>query len=133
MTLVDTSIVSTHDRTAWPDHTNRRRRPTAEAYEARLAVEGLVDVVSTEGVTEGLDMESDRLLFEDVRARNRQPAAVKIQGHRRVETPTVPGPDARLHMRQEDHLYQPALSETHCRLASATARPSHCEESLRGD
>ena len=30
-------------------------------------------------------------------------------------------------------LYQPALSETHCRLASATARPSHCEESLRGD
>ena len=31
------------------------------------------------------------------------------------------------------HLYQPALSETHCRLASATARPSHCEESLRGD
>ena len=33
MTLVDTSIVSTPDRTAWPDHTNRRRRPTAEAYE----------------------------------------------------------------------------------------------------
>ena len=31
------------------------------------------------------------------------------------------------------HLYQPALSETHCRLASATARQSHCEESLRGD
>ena len=31
------------------------------------------------------------------------------------------------------NLYQPALSETHCRLASATARPSHCEESLRGD
>ena len=30
-------------------------------------------------------------------------------------------------------LYQPALSETHCRLASATARQSHCEESLRGD
>ena len=30
-------------------------------------------------------------------------------------------------------LYQPALSETHCRLASATARSSHCEESLRGD
>ena len=30
-------------------------------------------------------------------------------------------------------LYQPALSETHCRLVSATARPSHCEESLRGD
>ena len=30
-------------------------------------------------------------------------------------------------------LYQPALSETHCRLASSTARPSHCEESLRGD
>ena len=29
--------------------------------------------------------------------------------------------------------YQPALSETHCRLASATARQSHCEESLRGD
>ena len=32
MTLVDTSIVSNPDRTAWPDHTNRRRRPTAEAY-----------------------------------------------------------------------------------------------------
>ncbi len=30
-------------------------------------------------------------------------------------------------------LYQPAVSETHCGLASATARPSQCEESLRGD
>ena len=36
------------------------------------------------------------------------------------------------HVQAED-LYQPALSETHCRLASATARQSHCEESLRGD
>ena len=25
--------MSTPDRTAWPDHTNRRRRPTAEAYD----------------------------------------------------------------------------------------------------
>ena len=30
-------------------------------------------------------------------------------------------------------LYQPALSETLCRSVSATARPSLCEESLRGD
>ena len=35
--------------------------------------------------------------------------------------------------REAFDLYQPALSETHCRLASATARQSHCEESLRGD
>ena len=37
---------------------------------------------------------------------------------------------AQLADRVRQVLYQPALSETHCRLASATARPSHCEESL---
>ncbi len=34
--------------------------------------------------------------------------------------------------RYEELLYQPALSGTHCRLASATARPQRSEESLRG-
>ena len=45
----------------------------------------------------------------------------------------APTPDCSGDGSKSDDLYQPALSETHCRLASATARPSHCEESLRGD
>ena len=36
MPLVDTSIVSTPDRTASPGHSNPGRRPSAEGYEAPL-------------------------------------------------------------------------------------------------
>ena len=69
--------------------------------EAEPGVDGLEASVTTEGVTDGLDMETDRLLCDDGEMWPWRPTAEKTQGHRRVEGRAATGRDARSHIRQE--------------------------------
>ena len=69
--------------------------------EAEPVFDGLEASVATEGVTDGLDMESDRLLYDDGRTWLRRPAAAKSKGHRHVESRAATGLDARSHIWQE--------------------------------
>ena len=57
--------------------------------------------MTTEGVTDGLDMETDRLLYDDGKMWPLRPPKEKTQGRRRVEGRAALGPDARSHIRQE--------------------------------
>lgn len=68
--------------------------------EAEPGVDGLEDSVATEGVTDGLDMETDRSLCDDGKMWLLRPTADKTQDHRRVEGRTATGRNARSHMRQ---------------------------------
>ena len=85
--------------------------------EARRGIDGLEDSVTTQGVTDCLDMESGRLLYDDGRTWARRPAAAKSQEDSRVGGRAATGPDARLHIRQggrgnaQNRLWTNAVSE----------------------
>ena len=66
--------------------------------EEEAEVVGLEDTVTTEGVINGLDMKSGRLLDDDGRTWPRWPVAAKSQGHRGAESRAATGADALSHM-----------------------------------
>lgn len=70
--------------------------------EVESEVVGSEDTVTTEGVTDGLDMETDRLLYDDGRTWSRRAVAANSQGHRGAESRAAIGPDAPSHMRQRN-------------------------------
>ena len=68
--------------------------------EADPEADELEESVTTVGVTEGLDMETDRLLYDDGKMGPLGPPEEKTQGTRRVEGRAALGLGARSHMRQ---------------------------------